>query len=381
MCLCLSKTANRIGHTVQKKFKISIITVTTTEPATTTTIITNATDAEFKSKKRRHSKPRTSPVSSANSPIIPHTETSTKSGIVTTLAQQFEMNTNKQSVDELTSRPISGNKWSPKGGPKPKELSQLLPTVEFKTTPAGGKYKKIDYEVIDDSKLSRNEPKDGSFSQYSFENKREESCVDTSSPEARFFSPVQQKEQITICEYDSQKISRRTGEKPNALSFYEQKPEKLPQDSMPHRHEWIEEMKTEVWSSTSKGVWQYDIKHFPPATITPPATTGTHKLWSSTELRNRDVANYDEKSKTDTVGSIPSSTILVKQDQEGRMLASEIWDTKRQNASHSIASTLEKTRELDEEVAQKENVRQHSPMWAIIKSTRHDESTEKEVYF
>lgn len=120
---------------------------------------------------------------------------------------------------------------------------------------------------------------------------------------------------------------------------------------MPHRREWTEEMRTEVWSTTSKGVWQYDTKHFPPATITPPASTGTRGLWSGTESRSRDITSYDERSKTDTGGSIPSSTILVKQDQEGRILASETWDTKRQGVSYSTASTLEKTRELDEEIA------------------------------
>ncbi|VDO73106.1 unnamed protein product [Onchocerca flexuosa] len=55
------------------------------------------------------------------------------------------------------------------GGPKPKELPQLLPTAELKTTPSGGTYRKIDYEVIDDSKLPRSEPQDSSSSQQNFE--------------------------------------------------------------------------------------------------------------------------------------------------------------------------------------------------------------------
>ncbi|VDN91752.1 unnamed protein product [Brugia pahangi] len=308
------------------------------------------------------------------------------------------MNTSKQqTIDESLSRPINGNKWSPKGGPKPKELPQLLPSVEFMTTPSGGKYKKIDYEVVDDSKLPRNELQDDSTTKYSFEKKREESTMDiSSSSDPQFITPSQQKEQITVYEYDSQKISRRSGEKPIALTEYEQK---LSQDSMPHRHQWTEETKTEVWSSTSKGVWQYDIKHFPPATITPPAATASRGLWEgaessrglwesaessrglrdSAESRHRNVTSYDEKPKpiTDNVGST-SSTVVIKQDQEGRMLSSETWDTKRQKTSYSTASTLEKTRELDEEIAQKEDVRQHSPMWAIIKSTRHDDIQEKE---
>lgn len=120
---------------------------------------------------------------------------------------------------------------------------------------------------------------------------------------------------------------------------------------MPHRRQWTEETKTEVWSSTSKGVWQYDIKHFPPAAITPPASTATRGLWNSTASQHRDTTSYDEGPAADTVGSTPSSTILVKQDQEGRVLASEMWGAKRQSGSYSTASTLEKTRELDEEVA------------------------------
>lgn len=48
------------------------------------------------------------------------------------------------------------------GGPKPKELPQLLPAGEYMTTPSGGKYKKIEYEVVDDSKLPKNDPKDSS---------------------------------------------------------------------------------------------------------------------------------------------------------------------------------------------------------------------------
>lgn len=59
--------------------------------------------------------PRTSSVPSLSSPITPNTEVSPKPGVVSALAQQFEMNSNKQSVDDSTShRPISGNKWSPK---------------------------------------------------------------------------------------------------------------------------------------------------------------------------------------------------------------------------------------------------------------------------
>ncbi|EJW82192.1 hypothetical protein WUBG_06899 [Wuchereria bancrofti] len=220
--------------------------------------------------------------------------------------------------------------------------------------------------------------------------------MDISSSDTQFISPSQQKEQITIYEYDSQKISRRSGEKPSiALTQHEQKLEsllyrsntsgmrqpecffQLAQDSMPHRHQWTEETKTEVWSSTSKGVWQYDIKHFPPATITPPAATATRGLWESAEStrglwdsaesRHRNVPSYDERPMTNAVGSTSSSTVVVKQDQEGRVSSSETWDTKRQKTSYSTASTLEKTRELDEEIAQKEDVRQHSPMWAIIK--------------
>ncbi|CAG9539991.1 unnamed protein product [Cercopithifilaria johnstoni] len=346
--------------------------------------------------------PRTSPVLLLDSTIAPNIETQAKSGVVSALAQQFEMNANKQSMDQSISHPISGNKWSPKGGPKPKELPQLLPTVEFKTTPAGGKYKKIDYEVIDDNKLPKSEQQDSSSLQYSFEKKEEENFIDRSSSEPKFISPEQQKEQITLYEYDSQKISRRTdeipsapllyeqkpeapslyGQKPESPSLYEQKSEKLQQDLMPHRRDWTEERKTEERSSTPKGAWQYDMKHFPPFTTTPSAQTTTFGLWTSTESRDHDVTSHDEKpkSKTDTVGSTPSSTILVKQDQEGRMLATETWDTKRQGASYSTASTLEKTRELDEEVSQKD-VRQHSPIWAIIKSTRHDDSKEGEVCF
>lgn len=51
------------------------------------------------------------------------------------------------------------------GGPKPKELPQLMPTVEFKTTPTGAKYKKIDYEIVDSTKTVREQ--DSTSSQYS----------------------------------------------------------------------------------------------------------------------------------------------------------------------------------------------------------------------
>lgn len=40
-----------------------------------------------------------------------------------------------------------------KGGPKAKELPQFPSNVEFRTTPAGSKYKKVEYELID-SKIS-----------------------------------------------------------------------------------------------------------------------------------------------------------------------------------------------------------------------------------
>ncbi|VDN26966.1 unnamed protein product [Gongylonema pulchrum] len=57
------------------------------------------------------------------------------------------------------------------GGPKPKELPQVLPTVEFKTTPSGGKYKKIDYEVIDASKsMSSDEREEESYRSVSIKN-------------------------------------------------------------------------------------------------------------------------------------------------------------------------------------------------------------------
>ncbi|VIO90172.1 Uncharacterized protein BM_BM12386 [Brugia malayi] len=374
-------------------------TITTETTITTTTAIKKVASGSKFTEENIAPRASVSPVPSLSSPIIPTSDTSTKLGVVSSLTKQFEMNTSKQqTIDESLSRPINGNKWSPKGGPKPKELPQLLPSVEFMTTPSGGKYKKIDYEVIEDSKLPRNELQDDSTTKYSFEKKREESTMDisSSSSDTQFITPSQQKEQITVYEYDSQKISRRSGEKPIALTEYEQKLEK---DSMPHRHQWTEETKTEVWSSTSKGVWQYDIKHFPPATITPPAATASRGLWESAESsrglwesaessrglrdsaesRHRNVTSYDEKPKpiTDNVGST-SSTVVIKQDQEGRMLSSETWDTKRQKTSYSTASTLEKTRELDEEIAEKEDVRQHSPMWAIIKSTRHDDIQEKE---
>ncbi|VDK74863.1 unnamed protein product [Litomosoides sigmodontis] len=299
-------------------------------------------------------RPHTSPVPLLNSPpIAPSTtETSANSTAVSTLAEQFEMNFNKQSVNNVNSLPISGNKWTPKGGPKPKDLPQLLPTVEFKTTSSGGKYKKIDYEVIDgNNRVSRSETRGSSSSQHNIESKREGNCMDSSSSDAQFTSPVQQ-EQITIYEYDSQEISRRAGEKPNVLSLHEQKCEKdvlaFPQDSMPHRREWTEEMKTEVWSSTSKGVWQYNTRNFPPATVTPPASTAIRRLWSDTELRSSDVTSYEEKPKMDITSAAPSSTILVKQDPEERMATST--DTKNRGASYSVASTLEKTRELDEEI-------------------------------
>ncbi|EFO14686.2 hypothetical protein LOAG_13830 [Loa loa] len=152
------------------------------------------------------------------------------------------------------------------------------------------------------------------------------------------------------------------------------------QDSMPHRQQWTEEKKTEVWSSSSKGAWQYDTKHFSPVTVTPPTTRITHELWDSGKLQHRDITSYDERlaAAMDTGSTVPSSTILVKQNQEGRLISSETWDRKPQKISYSTASTLEKTRELDEEIAQKEDTRRHSPIWAIVKSTRHDESEGKE---
>ncbi|MCP9258612.1 hypothetical protein DINM_001631 [Dirofilaria immitis] len=340
MCLCLSKTANRLGH------------------------------------------PRVSPspvssLRSPNVPSIPSTETSTKSGTVSTLTQQFEMNTSKQSIDEsISSHSINGNKWSPKGGPKPKELPQLMPTAEFKTTPTGAIYRKIDYEVIDDRKFG-SEPQDSSSLQHGFERKQDESYMDTSSSETKLISPIHQTEEITVYEYDSQKISRRTGEKPIEHTLHE----KFVQDSMPHRRQWTEETKTEVWSSsTSKGAWQYDTKHFPPAPITPPKlSTGgmIRESWSSTEMRHHDIPAqshdiviYDEKPTTNITDSVPSSTIMIKRDQDGKLHTSETWDTKRQSASYSIPSTLEKH--------QRENIHQHSPVWAIVKSTRHDEDKKKE---
>uniref|UniRef100_A0A915Q672 Uncharacterized protein n=1 Tax=Setaria digitata TaxID=48799 RepID=A0A915Q672_9BILA len=374
MCLCLSKTANRIGNAVQGKLKLGATSTTTTNVADTIA-------AEVKPKKRRRSKiaPRlpASPVPPFASTLVTETETSTKSAGVSALTQQFEMNARKQWTDESTSRPISGNKWTPKGGPKPKELQQLLPTVEFKTTPLGGKYKKIDYEVVD-AEVIKSGPEDSTSMQHSLDTKREESSPDTSS-DTRYISPIRQTEQITVYEYDSQEISRRRGEKPSRISLHEYEPQKLVEESIPHRHEWMEERKTEVWSKTSKGAWQYDIKHFPPVAVTPPATTGDRGLWESSESQHRGSISTDEKPVADAVGgSTSSSTIMVKQDHKGRILASETWDTKRQTASYSTASTLEKTRELDEEVAQKEEIRRRSPVWAIIKSTRQDESKEKE---
>lgn len=125
------------------------------------------------------------------------------------------------------------------------------------------------------------------------------------------------------------------------------------QDSTPRRREWTEETKTEVWSTSSKGVWQYDMKQSPEIGVTPPPPTPSQAsgdAWSSSESRYHGGASFDEKPIAD-LGSASSSTILVRRDQEGRILASETWDTKRKGASYSTASTLEKTRELDEEVA------------------------------
>lgn len=122
---------------------------------------------------------------------------------------------------------------------------------------------------------------------------------------------------------------------------------------MPVRRQWREETKRELWSSsTSAGVWQYDVKPNPSAAVIP--ATATHSgRDSGTELQYRGGATSpnEGQSGTDTVSSTPSSTILIRQDQEERVTGSETWDTKRQKLPYFTASTLQKTRELDEEVA------------------------------
>lgn len=56
MCLCLSKTANRITHAVQKKLKANTNTAKSTTATTTTADATDTFATEFKSKKWRHNR-------------------------------------------------------------------------------------------------------------------------------------------------------------------------------------------------------------------------------------------------------------------------------------------------------------------------------------
>ncbi|VDN02471.1 unnamed protein product [Thelazia callipaeda] len=276
-----------------------------------------------------------------SSPIPPLSSTVKQIGSVSSLTEQFEMNTHKQWVDDSSPRSADGNRWTPKGGPKAQELPQLLPTVEFKTTPSGGKYRKINYEVVDAEKLPRSDIQEVSpTSQYNFERSREESTVETST-QRRFVSPTRQKDQITVYEYDSGEISRRTEEMPVKRSSYDQR---ILQKSVPTRREWSEERKREVWSSTSKGVW-----HYPSSGGQPSPTTPSFEQWSRDGSRYRSDTAQEERSSID-IGSVPSSRVTVRQDQDGRISASGTWNTRRKDTSYSTASTLQKTRELDEEI-------------------------------
>ncbi|EJD73825.1 hypothetical protein LOAG_18779, partial [Loa loa] len=91
--------------------------ITTETTISSTTAITKVANGSKFPENNNTPRASVSPVPSISSPIVSNTETTTtKSGaIVSALTQQFEMNTSKQSIDEsISSRPISGNQWSPK---------------------------------------------------------------------------------------------------------------------------------------------------------------------------------------------------------------------------------------------------------------------------
>ncbi|VDM45005.1 unnamed protein product [Toxocara canis] len=59
--------------------------------------------------------------------------------------------------------------YSPPGGPKADDLPQMQSGVEMRTTPTGAKYKKIEYEIIDASKMPKETVEEEYTTQWTFD--------------------------------------------------------------------------------------------------------------------------------------------------------------------------------------------------------------------
>lgn len=135
------------------------------------------------------------------------------------------------------------------------------------------------------------------------------------------------------------------------------------QETTPRKKEWAEESSiTEMWSSSSsRGGWpSYDTRQTSatsaPYTLSVSSSTParsdaieektTTETWTTTTIRGmRPEERVEERPAT-------STTAIKDRDWRSGIQASETWDTttSRRGASYSTASTLEKTRELDDEV-------------------------------
>lgn len=118
-------------------------------------------------------------------------------------------------------------------------------------------------------------------------------------------------------------------------------------DTTPRKREYIEESKiTEVWSSTSRGTWS--DKHSFPST-----TPSQSPFTSASEAETRTVESWAPKIRAQPDADRPSdtassTTVIVKDsDWTSNIHATENWDTSRRT-TFPVASSLEKTKELDE---------------------------------
>uniref|UniRef100_A0A915AFF8 Intermediate filament protein n=1 Tax=Parascaris univalens TaxID=6257 RepID=A0A915AFF8_PARUN len=354
-------------------------TVTTETTITTTTEVKN-----FSSKSNTAEETGTEMPRVPSSPVPPLSGGPIKNGGVSALTQQFEMNAKRNWMEST--------KWSPKGGPKAQDLPELFqPGVEMRTTPAGGKYKKIDYEIVDASELP-SEPADQEYTTHWTFEKREGS-PSTGAQAGYGKSSIGDKEQVTVYEYEEKtETLRKTDEVPLVgRAIVEQEKQRVIQETTPRKKEWAEESSiTEMWSSSSsRGGWpSYDTRQTSatsaPYTLSVSSSTParsdaieektTTETWTTTTIRGmRPVEKVEERPAT-------STTVIKDRDWRSGIQASESWDTttSRRGASYSTASTLEKTRELDDEPRVQEE-RKPAATWTVVKSTRWDETKEPEA--
>ncbi|VDM45006.1 unnamed protein product [Toxocara canis] len=180
-------------------------------------------------------------------------------------------------------------------------------------------------------------------------------------------SSMGDKEQVTVYEYEEKtEMLRKRDEAPTVgRAMIEQEKQRVIQETTPRRKEWAEESSTtEMWSSSSsRGGWpsSYETRQTSatsvPYTVSVSSTTParadvveektTTETWTTTTTRGvRPGERVEERPATS------ATSVIHDRDWRGGVHLSETWDTTstRRGGSYSTASTLEKTRELDDEV-------------------------------